>query len=555
VTFHAGTPDTQAALLGDTFFLTEGQACATETDIDPTTLPSRDWVPFVASKLQEAIQGTSNTSALGPSGIGYKQIKCIANVDAKHLLMLYNASVELGHMATPWKAEKLVAVPKLCKTDMSSPKSYHPISLIKTLSKVLKRMMAMDCATHGLLPNSQFGGLRHMGTNDVGLALVHEVEMAWNHGKTCVAIAADIQQFFLSVQHKHLLHMATLKGWLPPVIFWLQSFLSNRSYFFQIGVHTTPTHNFNGCGMPRVQWRDAWLSQWVGHGGEVCSQVRGEISHVMLVSDNQSAIQQITKTGTHPMQLASLLFCNSTDEFFNSGGAQVTIGWICRHAGLAGNKTADALAKEAAQMLLQDSHFAGSLVTYKCAQAKRMIDMHWQMEWRHCKKVSTSVGFAVGRRLPSYKFKDNRCHNTKWPLGQVFKSTCWWGARVMQVMLGHRWFGVYCLHFNLGDLLCPCSNPLGDADKLANDDPAPVLQTQWHLLYKCPLFKDAWMPHLYNHALQLLPSKEILFGSSDGIKHLLAFLSVTNVFGPICSSYQPQISTTAPPSGAKVLVA
>jgi hypothetical protein len=138
---------------------------------------------------------------------------------------------------------------------MSSPKSYHPISLIKTLSKVLKRMMAtwlqLDCATHGLLPNNQFGGLQHMGTNDVGLALVHEVEMAWNRGKTCIAIAADIQQFLPSVQHKHLLHMATLKGWLPPVIFWLQSFLSNCSYFFQIGAHTTPTCNFNGCGMPQ----------------------------------------------------------------------------------------------------------------------------------------------------------------------------------------------------------------------------------------------------------------------------------------------------------------
>jgi ribonuclease HI len=250
---HAATPDTQAALLGDTFFPPEGRVCATETDFNPIVLPSREWLPFVASELQEAIQGTSNTSAPGRSGIGYKQIKCIATVDAEHLLMLYNTLVELRHVPKDWKAEKLVAVAKPRKTDMSSPKSYRPISLIETLSKVLEKMMAvrlqLDCTTHGLLPNNQFGSLRHVGTSDAGLALVHDIETAWAKGKTCVTIAADIQQFFPSVQHERLLHTATLKGCLLQEISWLRSFLLHRMYSFQIGAHATPTRNFNGRGV------------------------------------------------------------------------------------------------------------------------------------------------------------------------------------------------------------------------------------------------------------------------------------------------------------------
>jgi hypothetical protein len=72
---------------------------------------------------------------------------------------------------------------------------------------------------------------------------------------------------------------------------------------------------------------------------------------------------------------------------------------------------------------------------------------------------------------------------------------------------------------------------------------------------ECSLFEDARTRYLYDHVLGILPSEETLFGSSDSIKSLLAFLSVTDAFGPIRGSYRPQVSPTAPPAGSQVLVA
>jgi hypothetical protein len=253
---HTAELEVQAELLGKTFFpATRTQPCSLTTDFDLEQQEARAWRQFTKDKLKSAVLGTSNSLAAGLLGLSYCTVKWIIKVAGAQLLNLYNACMRMRCHPTCWKQELMAVVPKPRKADMSSLKSYCPISLIECLSKVLKKMVAtrmqIDIAVHGLLPNNQFGGLHHVGTNDAGLALVHNIETTWNNKQFCAVIAADIAQFFLSLNHARLIQVCGLLGYPPEITRWLGSFLLDSSFAFWIGGQTTKCMPFHRCGVPQ----------------------------------------------------------------------------------------------------------------------------------------------------------------------------------------------------------------------------------------------------------------------------------------------------------------
>jgi hypothetical protein len=169
--WHTADPKSQAELLGEAFFPPRpSQPCLTSTAFDLAQVPTRAWKPFMGEELYRALKDTSNTSAAGGSGLGYKLIKWIVggvNCAEEAILHITNACFDLGYLPACWKRELLAVVPKPRKTDMSAPKSYRPISLIECLLKLGEKMLAtrmqIDIVRENLLPNNQFGGLRHVG--------------------------------------------------------------------------------------------------------------------------------------------------------------------------------------------------------------------------------------------------------------------------------------------------------------------------------------------------------------------------------------------------------
>jgi hypothetical protein len=93
--------------------------------------------------------------------------------------------------------------------------------------------------------------LRHVGIDDAGLALRHDVEEAWARGEYCAVIAADVKQFFPLLDHTRLIHLLGLYGYPPQVTSWVSAFLKGRTYAFRIGGIITQRRPFHGLGVPQ----------------------------------------------------------------------------------------------------------------------------------------------------------------------------------------------------------------------------------------------------------------------------------------------------------------
>ena len=85
------------------------------------------------------------------------------------------------------------------------PKLFHPIVLLNTLEKLIKKVIVeriqFIVASNDFIHLSQLGGLKFKSTTDASVALTHIIHSGWVKGKTTSTLAFDISQFFPSLNH------------------------------------------------------------------------------------------------------------------------------------------------------------------------------------------------------------------------------------------------------------------------------------------------------------------------------------------------------------------
>lgn len=59
--------------------------------------PKRPFYAITTTEVEQALKGTSNKSAPGPSGIGYKLVKWAFAAHPEFILDIYNAAICFGH--------------------------------------------------------------------------------------------------------------------------------------------------------------------------------------------------------------------------------------------------------------------------------------------------------------------------------------------------------------------------------------------------------------------------------------------------------------------------
>jgi len=129
-----------------------------------------------------------------------KQDNCLVNV-----INIANACINLGYWLNYFKCSLTVIIPKPNKIAYDQSKSFHPIVLLNTWGKLIKKAVVerlqFIVVNNNFIHPSQLGGLEFKSTTDVGVALTHIIWLGWVKNKTTSTLVFDISQFFPSLNH------------------------------------------------------------------------------------------------------------------------------------------------------------------------------------------------------------------------------------------------------------------------------------------------------------------------------------------------------------------
>jgi len=124
---------------------------------------------------------------------------------------------------------------KLGKASYETASSWRPIALLKTIGKVIEKVMAKRireaAEARNLLPPSQMGARAERGTDTALELLISMVRTIWHEKKGQVAtlLSLDISGAFDTVVHERLIAIIKRLGFPGWVQSWVKSFLSDRS--------------------------------------------------------------------------------------------------------------------------------------------------------------------------------------------------------------------------------------------------------------------------------------------------------------------------------------
>jgi hypothetical protein len=170
-------PNSKARIFQDKFFPANPVKVDTIQPDDLTPAAVRHWTPITTLDVTNALKTAANSSAPGPSGIGYSILKWAHAASPETLTHIFNQSLFTG--VHPWKHTTVVVLNKPNKPDYSQAKAYRPISLLectaKLMEKIITKRVNEDILRANLLSMSQFGSRPHHNAIDAAATLIHRI--------------------------------------------------------------------------------------------------------------------------------------------------------------------------------------------------------------------------------------------------------------------------------------------------------------------------------------------------------------------------------------------
>ena len=181
----------------------------------------------------------------------WRHLKIILNQDSclSHIVNIADACINLGHWPNHFKRSSTVIILKPNKLAYDSPKSFRPIVLLNTISKLIKKAIAerlqFQVIKNDFIHPSQLGSLKFKSTTDAGIALTHIIRSGWIKNKTTSTLAFDIAQFFPSLNHRMLILSLVKAGLDPKVTSFFEDFLVKRKTNYTWNEFSSPMFEVN----------------------------------------------------------------------------------------------------------------------------------------------------------------------------------------------------------------------------------------------------------------------------------------------------------------------
>ena len=223
------------------------------------------------------------------------------------------------------------------------------------------------------------------------------------------------------------------------------------------------------------------------------------VTHIHLFADNQAAVQTAFNVAPGTSQHINLDSRIRIIAFLESSAQNhIEIAWAPGHKKIIGNERADALAKAATEVAVNDPPVS---LSYEKAQARHHLVESWTTEW-HKQLQRPSAFLQANRFAPSLKPREHFILTPRNTYG-----------RLIQCRTGHAFLGEYYnKHVPTEDRSCPCGEPI---------------QTRDHVLASCPAYEN--QRHHLKDASEDIITSDIL-GTQEGIEALIKFLGATNAF-------------------------
>ena len=224
-------PLKKANLLSDSFINKQRDQ---ELLLPLTCFPSAklSTVAFKSSELRTYLLDLDTYGGTDPDGFFPLFFKKIAVKLAPKLAVVFRLLLKSGNFPSCWRKANITPIPKGASPS-TLPSEYRPISITPILSKIFERVLAKRlsqyCNKHCLIPDSQFGFRKGLGTCDALLTLTHDVQSSLDLGQESRVVAIDFSSAFDIVNHKALVYKLQLYGIGGNLLNIFKDFLTNRT--------------------------------------------------------------------------------------------------------------------------------------------------------------------------------------------------------------------------------------------------------------------------------------------------------------------------------------